>query len=91
MMTRWIALPVVVLVVLLALGPAATAPGPANLLRIGMESAPTTMDPALSTDLYSQQVYSHVLEGLLILDTDGVPRPALAESWTPSADGKTWT
>jgi peptide/nickel transport system substrate-binding protein len=91
MMTRWITLPVVVLVVFLALGPAATAPGPANLLRIGMESAPTTMDPGLSTDLYSQQVYSHILEGLLVLDTDGVPRPALAESWTPSADGKTWT
>ncbi len=90
-MTRWITLPVAVLVVLLGLGTAATAPAPGSLLRIGMESAPTTMDPGLSTDLYSQQVYSHVLEGLLMLDTDGVPRPALAESWTPSADGKTWT
>jgi len=49
------------------------------------------MDPGLSTDLYSQQVYSHVLEPLLQLDPDGVPRPALAESWTVSADGRIWT
>jgi hypothetical protein len=50
-------------VVLALLGPAVPAPAPAGTLRIGMESAPTTMDAALSTDLYSQQVYSHVLEG----------------------------
>ena len=89
-MTRWIVLVVTAVVILALIGPAATAPAP-GLLRIGMESSPTTMDPGLSTDLYSQQVYSHLLEGLLVLDTDGVPRPALAESWTPSADGKTWT
>ncbi|MGQ0569248.1 MAG: ABC transporter substrate-binding protein [Armatimonadota bacterium] len=90
-MKRWTIFPVAVVVVLALFSPAATAPAPFGLLRVGMESAPTTMDPGLSTDLYSQQVYSHILEGLLILDTDGVPRPALAESWTPSADGKTWT
>src|SRR3990172_7991012 len=88
-MTRWIVLAVTAVVCLALIGPAATAPAP-GLLRIGMESSPTTMDPGLSTDLYSQQVYSHLLEGLLMLDTDGVPRPALAESWTPSADGKVW-
>lgn len=78
-------------IVLALLGPAAPAPTPAGTLRIGMESAPTTMDAALSTDLYSQQVYSHVLEGLVMLDPQGGLRPALAESWTPSADGKVWT
>jgi len=77
--------------VLVILGPAAPAPTPAGTLRIGMESAPTTMDAALSTDLYSQQVYSHILEGLVMLDPQGVLQPALAESWTPSADGKVWT
>lgn len=90
-MTRWIALPVVAVTVLALMSPAAPAPAPAGLLRVGMEAQPTTMDPGLSTDLYSQQVYSHVLEGLLQLDPDGVPRPALAESWTPSADGRVWT
>ncbi len=89
-MTRWMAVPLSVLLLLTVPGPAAPAPAP-GLLRVGMESAPTTMDAALSTDLYSQQVYSHVLEGLLMLDPQGVPRPALAESWTPSADARTWT
>jgi peptide/nickel transport system substrate-binding protein len=90
-MSRWVVLPAVAVMLLVALPPAVPAPAPAGLLRVGMEAQPTTMDPGLSTDLYSQQVYSHVLEGLLILDTDGVPRPALAESWTPSADGRVWT
>lgn len=90
-MTRWIVLPVAVLATLALMSPAAPAPAPAGLLRVGLESGPTTMDPGLSTDLYSQQVYSHVLEGLLQLDTEGVARAALAESWTPSADGRVWT
>ena len=90
-MTRWIALPVMALTVLVLMSPAAPAPAPSGLLRVGMEAQPTTMDPGLSTDLYSQQVYSQVLEGLLQLDPDGVPKPALAESWTPSADGRVWT
>ncbi|MDQ7860035.1 MAG: ABC transporter substrate-binding protein [Armatimonadota bacterium] len=90
-MTRWYAGPIALALVVLLMAPAAPAPAPAGTLRIGLEAQPTTMDPGLSTDLYSQQVYSHVLEGLLMLDPEGVPRPALATSWTPSADGRTWT
>ena len=90
-MMRWIALPAVVLVVLAVMSPAVPAPAPTALLRVGMEAQPTTMDPGLSTDLYSQQVYSHVLEPLLQLDTEGAPRPALAESWAVSTDGRVWT
>lgn len=73
------------------MNPAMPAPAPAGTIRIGMESSPTTFDSALSTDLYSHQVYSHVVEGLLMLDPQGVPQPALAESWTTSADGRTLT
>ncbi len=90
-MSRWFVLPVVVAVVLTMMNPAITAPAPAGTIRIGMESSPTTFDPGLSTDLYSHQVYSQVLEGLLVLDPQGVPQPALAESWTTSADGRTLT
>jgi peptide/nickel transport system substrate-binding protein len=90
-MKRWIILPAAVAVVLALMSPAAPAPAPATMLRIGMESSPTTMDPGLSTDLYSQQVYSHVLEPLVQLDPEGVPKPALAESWTVSTDGRVWT
>ena len=90
-MKRWLVLPVAALVVLTLLAPAAPAPAPAGTLRIGLESQPTTMDPGLSTDLYSHQAYSQILEGLLMLDPQGVPQPALAESWSPSADGKVWT
>ncbi len=90
-MKRWLVLPVTVIVVLTLLGPASPAPAPAGTLRIGLESAPTTMDPALSTDLYSSQIYSDIMEGLVMLDPQGVPQPALAESWSTSADGKAWT
>ncbi|MDQ7842199.1 MAG: ABC transporter substrate-binding protein [Armatimonadota bacterium] len=89
---KWrISLALAAVVVLSWRVPAAPAPTSGGTLRIGMESAPTTMDAALSTDLYSQQVYSHVLEGLVMLDPQGGLQPALAESWTPSADGKIWT
>lgn len=90
-MNRWPRLLLTAGMVLALLSPAAPAPAPAGLLRVGMEAQPTTMDPGLSTDLYSHQVYSHILEGLVVLDTQGVPRPALAEAWTTSADGRTWT
>ncbi len=90
-MKRWFVLPVTVIVVLTLLGPASPAPAPAGTLRIGLESAPTTMDPALSTDLYSSQIYSDIMEPLVMLDPQGVPQPGLAESWSTSADGKAWT
>jgi ABC-type transport system substrate-binding protein len=78
-MTRWFALALTAMVVAVLWSPAASAPAPAGTLRIGLESAPTTMDPGLSTDLYSTQVYSAVMEPLVMLDPQGVPRPALAE------------
>jgi peptide/nickel transport system substrate-binding protein len=91
-MSRLLAWPLAaVLVFGLATSVASPAPAPSSTLRIGLEAQPTTMDAALSTDLYSQQTYSHILEGLVMLDTQGVARPALAESWSTSADGRVWT
>lgn len=72
-MRRW---PVAILLALLLTGPGVpglSAPAPGRTLRIGLESQPTTMDAGLSTDLYSSQVYSSILEGLLMLDPSGVP------------------
>lgn len=90
-MKRWTVLPVTAAMILVLLGQAAPAPAPVGTLRIGMESSPTTFDAGLSTDLYSHQVYSQVLEGLLVLDTLGATQPALAESWSVSADWRIWT
>src|SRR5688572_16339914 len=91
-MSRLLVLPLVaVLFLSLATAVAFPAPAVSSTLRIGLEAQPTTMDAALSTDLYSQQTYSHILEGLVMLDTQGVARPALAESWSTSADGRVWT
>lgn len=90
-MKRWFAVTVAAAVVLVALGSASPAPAPPGTLRVGLEAQPTTMDPGLSTDLYSQQVYSQILEGLVMLDPQGVAQPALAQSWSSSADGRTWT
>jgi peptide/nickel transport system substrate-binding protein len=90
-MKRWLVLALTAATIAAVWSPAATAPAPAGTFRIGLEAQPTTMDPALSTDLYSTQVYSQIQEGLVMLDPQGAPRPALAESWTPAGDGKSWT
>lgn len=55
-------------------------------------AAPANLDPALTRDVESTRVTRQVMEGLVTADPNtGEPRPALAQSWTTSADGRTWT
>jgi peptide/nickel transport system substrate-binding protein len=50
------------------------------------------LDPALLTDSNSLRVTGQVYETLVAYESgDSKPAPALAESWSVSADGKTWT
>jgi len=57
------------------------APPRANELVIGLESAPTRLDPRMGTDQGSEYVCELVLEGLLDKLPDGKQVPGLATSW----------
>jgi oligopeptide transport system substrate-binding protein len=52
---------------------------------------PSTLDPALLTDIYGRAVVSQLFDSLVQFDTDLNPLPALAEFWEASLDRRTWT
>jgi len=51
---------------------------------------PATIDPALTIDLVSRNIALQVFEGLTRIDNKNTPQPAIAKSWTISADRKTY-
>ncbi len=60
-----------------------------HLLR-HVEDSPRTLDPALNTDVPTQNVIDDLFEGLTRLDAAGKVIPAVATRWTESDDGLTW-
>ncbi|MBM4082027.1 MAG: peptide ABC transporter substrate-binding protein, partial [Planctomycetes bacterium] len=53
---------------------------------------PSTLDPALMTGILEGQLAAALFEGLTVYDpVDLSPRPGVAESWTVSADRRTYT
>ncbi len=64
-------------------------------LNLLLQSEPKSLDPSKSTDSYSSQVLTNVMEALTRVETDkngkDVIVPGAAESWTTSEDGLTWT
>src|SRR5712691_8141038 len=52
---------------------------------------PSTLDPTFLTDIYGRAVVSQIFDGLVQLDAELNPRPAIAEFWEASGDGRTWT
>ncbi|GCF09165.1 peptide ABC transporter substrate-binding protein [Dictyobacter arantiisoli] len=50
-----------------------------------------TFDPAMATDQLSSQAINMVFVGLVSLNADQKVIPELAQSWTTSKDGLTWT
>ncbi|HEV8339573.1 MAG TPA: ABC transporter substrate-binding protein [bacterium] len=57
--------------------------GPAGgVLRIGIDVDAGTLDPRLANDTTARRVIEQVYDGLIELDAQLQPRPALAESWT---------
>jgi peptide/nickel transport system substrate-binding protein len=104
---RWLRgrLPVVTIVIALvsaACGSAASptpgasgtngAPKPGGSITVAIEGEPASMDPAFDYDFVSGLAVSSVTEGLLkFCENDTKLCPQLAESWTVSEDGKTYT
>jgi len=63
-----------------------------DILRLGMVLEPPHLDPtAGAAAAIDEVVYANVFEGLTRIDRNGVVEPALAESWTISDDGLTYT
>ncbi len=62
-----------------------------GVYRRVLENDPSTLDPALLTDVYGRAVVRQIFDGLVQFDTHLKPLPALAEFWEASRDGRTWT
>ncbi|MGB0844357.1 MAG: ABC transporter substrate-binding protein [Alphaproteobacteria bacterium] len=63
-----------------------------DALTVGMILEPPHLDPtAGAAAAIDEVVYANLFEGLTRIDENGTVRPALATSWTISADGKVYT
>ncbi len=79
----WQATCAVFLVALMATTlPAGAAPAVGSTLRIGIDVDAGTLDPRLANDTTARRVIEQVYDGLVELDPQVRPVPALAESWT---------
>ena len=64
---------------------------PKDTISMVLNSEPSTLDPAMTYGLAESNVQVELFEGLTRLDEKGIPQPALAESWTVTPDGRTYT
>ncbi|MFQ5840570.1 MAG: ABC transporter substrate-binding protein [Candidatus Methylomirabilales bacterium] len=72
--------------------PAAEAGVSAGIYRFALgPSDPPSLDPAHITDTVSHSVASEIFDGLVEFDEHLKIRPAIAQSWTISPDGRTYT
>lgn len=61
-------------------------------LVVALRAEPRTLNPALATDSPSREVIGRMTADLIHVNrATQVPEPALAKSWTRSADGRTFT
>jgi oligopeptide transport system substrate-binding protein len=60
-------------------------------LFFGNGAEPSTLDPALATGTWEQQIIDDLMVGLVQNDAKGDPIPGIARSWETSPDGLTWT
>ncbi len=68
------------------------APVAGGTVTVSIVADPPGWDPTKSTSQEIARVlYNNVYEGLTTIAQDGTIQPRLAESWTTSEDGLTWT
>jgi peptide/nickel transport system substrate-binding protein len=63
------------------------APAMAQTLDIATDQSPVGLDPHIATAFSTALITGNIYEGLTAIDRDLLVVPALAESWTVSADG----
>ena len=66
------------------------AAGQAQTLKIATDQSPVGLDPHVATAFATQVIDSNIYEGLTAIDPSLHTVPALARSWTVSADGLTY-
>jgi peptide/nickel transport system substrate-binding protein len=88
---RWVALAVAVLALDLGVLAPASAQTRGGTLTLVQGAEPAALVSGVNTSTFIGTVSTKIHEGLLDYDFDLKPRPALAESWTVSPDGKTYT
>jgi oligopeptide transport system substrate-binding protein len=71
--------------------PVTHAGGDSQTLHRGNMAEPGSLDPALSTTEAEQNVLNDLVVGLMTMAADSSPIPGMAERWTTSPDGLTWT
>ena len=72
-------------------GPIATDQNEQRVLRRGNGGDPETLDPARAEDEHAFNILADIYEGLLIDSGDGTFLPGVAERWSISSDGTTYT
>ena len=71
---------------------AALAESVEDSLIVGMLSNRTTeIRPLIPQERDIMSLYGLIYESLVVIDDNGLPQPHLAESWTETGGGKTWT
>jgi oligopeptide transport system substrate-binding protein len=72
----------------------ASAPAPASaekVLRIANQGEPETLDPQKTSTTVESNVLRNLFEGLVVQDPKGNVAPGVAETWSASEDGVTYT
>ena len=62
-----------------------------DTLRIRSATEPRTLDPAVIVDADTGELLQNCCEGLIRINANNQPEPALAEKWDVSPDGMTYT
>jgi oligopeptide transport system substrate-binding protein len=63
----------------------------ARTFRRGNGSEPQSLDPIISTGIQDDSISGDLMMGLITEDPQARPIPGMAERWTTSPDGLTWT
>src|SRR5580658_577174 len=74
-----------------AMPAAAQELAPNQVLRLGNGTEPASLDPAVSESTQDANIERDLFEGLVLLDKDSKVVPGVAESWSISPDGLTYT
>ena len=67
------------------------ARGESSVVYRGNGGDPGSLDPALAEDIHAFNILQDLYEGLITISADGSLVPGVAESWSVSADGLTYT
>jgi len=63
----------------------------AQEIRYNLGTEPAAIDPAITQGIPEANIILQVFDGLTRIDEKNMPQPAIAKSWTISADLKTYT